>query len=139
MLLLDHVSIGVPDLDAARPFYDAIMEALGVSKVYDRVDAIGYGARCSADDVQSSCLAVYLDQSPIATNRRHWCFKASTRDQVDSFHRRGLATGGRSDGGPGVRPHYHEHYYGAFLFDPAGNRVEAVCHAGEPADPPISR
>lgn len=139
MLLLDHVSIGVPDLDAARPFYDAIMEALGALKVYDRSDAIGYGARCSSDDVQSSCLAVYSDPSPNAASRRHWCFKAATRDQVDSFHRRGLATGGRSDGEPGVRLHYHEHYYGAFLFDPAGNKVEAVCHARESLDPVIER
>ncbi|NIE81099.1 VOC family protein [Asaia sp. As-1742] len=133
MLLLDHVSIGVPDLDAARPFYDSIMEALGASKVYDRRDALGYGARCSADDVASSCLAVYLDPSPITMNRRHWCFKALTREQVDDFYRRGLAAGGRSDGEPGLRPAYHEHYYAAFLLDLAGNRIEAVCHAKETA------
>jgi catechol 2,3-dioxygenase-like lactoylglutathione lyase family enzyme len=65
MLLLDHVSIGVPDLDAARPFYDAIMDALGPRKVYDRPDAVGYGERCSASDIQSSCLAVYLDPGPV--------------------------------------------------------------------------
>lgn len=129
MLLLDHVSIGVPDLDAARPFYDAIMNALGARKVYDRPDAIGYGERCSADDVRSSCLAVYLDPTPITASRRHWCFKASTREKVDDFHRRGMEAGGRSDGEPGVRSHYHEQYYGAFLIDLAGNKVEAVCHA----------
>jgi catechol 2,3-dioxygenase-like lactoylglutathione lyase family enzyme len=129
MLLLDHVSIGVPDLEAARRFYDEIMDALGARKVYDRSEAIGYGARCSADDALSSCLAVYLDSSPITASRRHWCFKAATRKQVDSFYYRGLAAGGQSDGKPGVRPQYHEQYYGAFLIDPAGNRVEAVCHA----------
>jgi catechol 2,3-dioxygenase-like lactoylglutathione lyase family enzyme len=129
MLLLDHVSIGVPDLDAARPFYDAIMSVLGARKVYDRPDAIGYGERCSADDLHSTCLAIYRDPAPIAASRRHWCFKASTRAQVDEFHENGLAAGGRSDGEPGLRPHYHQHYYGAFLLDPAGNTVEAVCHA----------
>lgn len=129
MLLLDHVSIGVPDLDAARPFYDAIMEALGARKVYDRADAIGYGERCSTTDVQSSCLAVYLDPGLIVTSRRHWCFKASMREQVDGFYSCGLSTGGRSAGEPGVRAHYHARYYGAFLLDPAGNKVEAVCHA----------
>ncbi|SDB91763.1 VOC family protein [Paraburkholderia lycopersici] len=128
MQLVDHVSIGVPDLDAARPFYDAIMSALGAAKVYDRPDALGYGERCSAADTQSSCLAVYLDTSHIGPNRRHWCFKAASRAQVDAFHAAGLAAGGRTDGDPGLRPHYHASYYGAFLVDPAGNRVEAVCH-----------
>ncbi len=129
MLLLDHVSIGVPDLDAARPFYDAIMDALGARKVYDRPDAVGYGERCFASDIQSSCLAVYLDPGPVTACKRHWCFKASTREQVDRFHENGLSTGGRSGGEPGVRMQYHARYYAAFLFDPAGNAIEAVCHA----------
>lgn len=129
MQLLDHVSIGVPDLDAARPFYDAIMRALDAAKVYDRPDALGYGERCSAGDTQSSYLAVYLDASRIESNKRHWCFKAATRAQVDAFHAAGLAAGGQSGGEPGVRAHYHANYYAAFLIDPAGNRVEAVCHS----------
>ena len=129
MQLLDHVSIGVPDLDAVRPFYDAIMNALGAVKVYDRPAALGYGERCSAADTQSSCLAVYLDASAIEPNKRHWCFKAVSRAQVDAFHAAGLAAGGRSDGDPGLRPQYHADYYAAFLIDPAGNRVEAVCHS----------
>jgi len=128
MQLLDHVSIGVPDLDAARPFYDAIMTALGASKVYDRPEALGYGERCSRTDTSSTCLAVYLDADDIGTNKRHWCFKAQTRDQVDAFFAVGVQHGGRSDGAPGLRPNYHATYYAAFLFDPAGNRVEAVCH-----------
>jgi catechol 2,3-dioxygenase-like lactoylglutathione lyase family enzyme len=128
MQLLDHVSIGVPDLDAARTFYDAIMSALGAAKVYDRPNALGYGARCDAADTQSTFLAVYLDASAIEPNKRHWCFKAASRSQVDAFHAAGLAAGGRSDGAPGLRPHYHADYYAAFLIDPAGNRVEAVCH-----------
>jgi catechol 2,3-dioxygenase-like lactoylglutathione lyase family enzyme len=134
MLLLDHVSIGVPDIAAARPFYDAIMNALGARKVYDRPDAIGYGERCSADDLRSSCLAIYLDPAPITASRRHWCFKAATREQVDDFHKLGIAAGGRSDGDPGLRSHYHDQYYGAFLVDPAGNKVEAVCHARSAED-----
>ena len=133
MQLLDHVSIAVPDLDAARTFYDAIMAALGAEKVYDRADALGYGARCSARDTVSTCVAVYLDPVEIGVNRRHWCFKAASRAQVDAFFDAGLAGGGRSDGAPGLRLHYHDSYYAAFLIDPAGNRVEAVCHAALPA------
>jgi catechol 2,3-dioxygenase-like lactoylglutathione lyase family enzyme len=130
MQLLDHVSIGVPDLGKARPFYDSIMAILGATKVYDRVDALGYGERCTEDDMASTFLAVYLDSSKIGDNKRHWCFKALSRQQVDAFFTAGLLAGGRSDGEPGLRPHYHRSYYAAFLFDPAGNRVEAVCHEG---------
>jgi catechol 2,3-dioxygenase-like lactoylglutathione lyase family enzyme len=129
MQLIDHVSIGVPDLDAARPFYDSIMKVLGATKVYDRPTALGYGERCSADDTVSTCLAVYLDPGRIGDNKRHWCFKAPSRQHVDAFFAAGLAAGGRSDGDPGQRPHYHRDYYAAFLLDPAGNRVEAVCHS----------
>jgi catechol 2,3-dioxygenase-like lactoylglutathione lyase family enzyme len=129
MQLLDHVSIGVPNLDAARPFYDAIMRMLGAVKVYDRPNALGYGERCTSSDTKSTSLAVYLDPGSIDVSKRHWCFKAVSRKQVDAFFAAGLAAEGRSDGEPGLRPHYHSDYYAAFLFDPAGNRVEAVCHS----------
>ncbi|ABK13140.1 VOC family protein [Burkholderia orbicola] len=129
MQLLDHVSIGVPDIDQARPFYDAVMAALGAAKVYDRPTALGYGERCHANDVTSTFLAVYLDPAEVGTSKRHWCFKAASREQVHAFFEAGLATGGQSDGEPGLRPQYHGAYYAAFLIDPAGNRVEAVCHA----------
>jgi catechol 2,3-dioxygenase-like lactoylglutathione lyase family enzyme len=131
MLLLDHVSIAVPSIDAARPFYDAVMAALGVAKVYDRADALGYGARCTAIEDFHSCLAVYESAEANLDPKRHWCFKATTRAQVRAFHQAGLRHGGRDDGGPGLRGQYHEHYYGAFLLDPSGNRVEAVCHRAE--------
>ncbi|WP_241308742.1 VOC family protein [Burkholderia cenocepacia] len=129
MQLLDHVSIGVPDIDQARPFYDAVMAALGATKVYDRPNALGYGERCSANDPGPTFLAVYLDPAEIGASKRHWCFKATSREQVHAFFEAGLATGGQSDGEPGLRPQYHADYYAAFLVDPAGNRVEAVCHA----------
>ncbi|MDN7184011.1 VOC family protein [Caballeronia sp. SEWSISQ10-4 2] len=128
MQLLDHVSIGVPDLDIARRFYDALMSTLGAVKVYDLPHALGYGERCTSEDTVSTCLAVYLDQGAIGDNKRHWCFKAASRAQVDAFYAAGLAADGRSDGAPGLRSHYHPAYYAAFLYDPAGNRVEAVCH-----------
>ncbi|KVV65041.1 glyoxalase [Burkholderia cepacia] len=133
MQLLDHVSISVPDIELARPFYDAIMAALGAARVYDRGTALGYGERCNANDTASTFLAIYLDPAEVGVSKRHWCFKATSRAQVDAFFEAGLATGGRSDGEPGLRPHYHGDYYGAFLVDPAGNRVEAVCHASVPA------
>jgi len=104
------------------------MGALGVDKVYDRADALGYGTRCSAGDDTRSYLAVYESPTAYIDPRRHWCFKATSRQQVIAFHSAGLAHGGTDEGPPGLRPSYHEHYFGAFLLDPFGNRVEAVCH-----------
>lgn len=63
--------------------------------------------------------------------RFHIAFAAQTRADVDAFHRAALADGGRDNGGPGLRPHYHEHYYAAFVLDPDGHNIEAVCHAPE--------
>jgi catechol 2,3-dioxygenase-like lactoylglutathione lyase family enzyme len=128
MQILDHISIGVSDMANARPFYDAIMAALGIEKVYDRPQAVGYGIRNDATDDSHSYLSVLetRDARPMAAC--HWCFRAATRAQVQAFHAAGLAHGGRDAGMPGLRPHYHEHYYAAFLEDPSGNRVEAVCH-----------
>jgi catechol 2,3-dioxygenase-like lactoylglutathione lyase family enzyme len=131
MQLLDHVSIAVPDLLAARPFYDAIMTALGAVKVYDRPSALGYGERCNATDITSTYLAIYAQVGEIVENKRHWCFKAPSRRHVDAFFTAGINSGGRSGGAPGLRLDYHPDYYAAFLIDPAGNRVEAVCHAAE--------
>jgi len=122
--MLDHVSITVSELARSAPFYDAVMAALGVACVWREADAIGYGARDSG--------AGYLTirQCPgVVADRRHWAFRAPGRAAVDAFHAAGLAMGGTDDGGPGLRPHYHAHYYAAFLLDPDGNRVEAVCHA----------
>jgi len=130
MLVLDHVSISVPDLDQARPFYDAVMAALGVAQVYDRPDAIGYGVRCTTIEDFHTCLAIYASTNANVDDKRHWCFKATTRQQVIEFHRAGLAHGGRDNGAPALR-HYHPTYFGAFLHDPFGNRIEAVCHRAE--------
>lgn len=131
MQLLDHVSISVPSIKNARPFYDAIMQALGAEKVYDRPAALGYGVRCNSAEDFHSCLAVYESEGANFDEKRHWCFKATTRAQVDAFYQGGIAKGGKCDGPPGLRPQYHENYYGAFLIDPFGNRVEAVCHRAE--------
>lgn len=111
MFVLDHVSITVLDLALARPFYDATMAALGVDKVYDRADAIGYGVRCSAREDYHTFLAIYESAEANTDPRRHWCFKASTRPQVVAFYEAGLAHGGTDDGPPGLRAHYHPTYF----------------------------
>ena len=126
--MLDHVSITVSDLDRAARFYDAVMAALRVPCVRRSEAMLGYGIRNRAEDDGHTYLAIYASGGPVQADRRHWCFRAPDRAAVDAFHAAGLAHGGADDGAPGLRPHYHEHYYAAFLLDPDGNRVEAVCH-----------
>lgn len=126
--MIDHVSITVPDLALAARFYDAAMAALGVPAVGHDAAALRYGERCDAAHPRRSYLTVRPGPAPVAAEGRHWCFKAADRAAVDGFWRAGLAAGGADDGAPGLRPHYHAHYYAAFLRDPAGNRIEAVCH-----------
>jgi len=125
--MLDHVSITVSDMPAAERFYDAIMKALGVVKIGRRKDWLGYGERADAAHPDRVYLAVYQGAKPGEVDRRHWCFKARSRTEVDAFWDAGIAAGGIDDGPPGLRS-YHASYYAAFLRDPDGKRIEAVCH-----------
>src|SRR3982074_3020176 len=125
--MLDHVSITVSDMPAAERFYDAIMKALGVVKVGSRDGWLGYGERAGAAYPERVCIAIYKGPKAEEGPRRHWCFKAKWRTQVDAFWDAGIAAGGIDDGPPGLRK-YRASYYAAFLRDPDGNRLEAVCH-----------
>ncbi|MFT3937442.1 VOC family protein [Rhodopseudomonas sp.] len=125
--MLDHVSITVSDIAVAEPFYDAIMAALGVVKVGARGDWLGYGERARPDHPDRVYLSIRKGDRPEPAYGRHWCFKASSRAVVDAFWQAGLAHGGVDQGAPGLRD-YHPGYYAAFIADPDGNRLEAVCH-----------
>lgn len=126
--MLDHVSITVSDISGAERFYDAIMISLGIPKVGASGDWIGYGARCDAEHPERSYLSIRRGPRPERAAGRHWCFKAPSRAAVDAFWKSGLAAGGADDGPPGIRDAYHHSYYAAYLVDPDGNRIEAVCH-----------
>lgn len=130
MQLLDHVSITVRDLAAAKPFYRAVMAALGAAVAYDRDDAIGFGERNGPAAAAHTYLSVFASASAAPDARRHWCFRAASRDAVVAFHAAGIAAGGADAGPPGLRDRYHAGYYAAFLLDPEGNKVEAVFHDG---------
>ena len=128
--MLDHISLTAADWVAAERFYDAVMDALGVPKVGRDAEEgwLGYGERCDAGHPEPSYFSVRRGAAPDAAAGRHVCFKAQSRAAVDAFWQAGLAFGGRNLGAPGLRPHYHATYYAAFLADPSGNRIEAVCH-----------
>ena len=126
--MFDHLSITVPALAPARSFYLAIMQALSVPLVGESDSWLGFGLRADADAPQRAYLSIRVSAACAPDAGRHICFKAPDRAAVDTFHAVGLAHGGRDDGPPGLRAHYHPHYYAAFVIDPAGNRLEAVCH-----------
>ena len=122
--LIDHIQLVVADLVASRRFYEALFQVLQIP--------IGG----SADEhFWFDELFVSSADSPEAagklTGRHHLAFQAEDRATVDAFYRAGLAAGGRDNGAPGLRPLYHPNYYGAFVLDPDGINVEAVCHRPE--------
>jgi catechol 2,3-dioxygenase-like lactoylglutathione lyase family enzyme len=123
--MLDHVSFGSNDLIAARAFYVPVMATLDL-RIVD--EAAGRFIDFGIDDVLFS-LETPVDGRPAGVgNGSHVCFRAKDRTTVDAFHAAALAAGGRCDGPPGLRPQYHAHYYGAFVRDLDGNKIEAVCH-----------
>jgi len=130
--LLDHVSLGVGNLEKSRAFYDAALKPLGCRRVYDLDMLSGYGA--SADEPSfwiggPDAAAPELNVVPSAGS--HVAFAAESRAAVDAFYAAAMANGGRDNGRPGLRPEYHESYYGAFVLDPDGHHIEAVCHNPE--------
>jgi catechol 2,3-dioxygenase-like lactoylglutathione lyase family enzyme len=117
--MLDHVSLKVADYARSQAFYDAALKPLGVARVMgDGQHFAGYG---------DSHPFFWIGQGP-GGGSAHVAFAAQERATVDAFHAAALAAGGRDNGGPGVRPQYHPAYYGAFVLDPDGHNIEAVCH-----------
>jgi catechol 2,3-dioxygenase-like lactoylglutathione lyase family enzyme len=123
-VIIDHLTIGVSDLERSRRFYAEALEALGLSEIGPRSDArreISFGLKEANDFAISEEYEV--------GGQLHIAFAADSRAQVDAFHAAALAAGGRDNGAPGPRPEYSERYYGAFVLDPDGHNVEAVCHS----------
>jgi catechol 2,3-dioxygenase-like lactoylglutathione lyase family enzyme len=125
--MLDHIGIRVSDLGRARAFYDAALKPIGIEvrhvvgkELTGTFEVLGYGDERPF---------FWVTQDARATAPLHVAFTVPTRALVDAFHAAGLAAGGRDNGGPGVRAHYHPTYYGAFILDPDGHNIEAVCHA----------
>jgi catechol 2,3-dioxygenase-like lactoylglutathione lyase family enzyme len=121
--MIDHVKVFVSDLERSRGFYAQALEPLGYRVLMQPAPlVVGLGA--DRPDF-------WLELRPESVTTAHLSFRAENPDVVDAFHRAALDAGGRDNGGPGLRPIYHPHYYGAFVFDPDGNNVEAVCHHAE--------
>jgi catechol 2,3-dioxygenase-like lactoylglutathione lyase family enzyme len=123
--VLDHLSLGTADLARAVEFYDAALAPLGIVRVWTRPDEVGYGRPGGDDQLAIKRRPGFVAPAP----GFHVALSARTRPDVDAFFRAAVAHGGTSDGEPGLRPHYGPGYYAAFVVDPDGHHVEAVCHA----------
>jgi catechol 2,3-dioxygenase-like lactoylglutathione lyase family enzyme len=125
--MLDHIGLGVADISRAKSFYQAALKPLGLGIIME-VTAEETGGDAHVGFGENSKAFFWLGTGAKPKGGTHIAFLAQTRAEVDAFYRAALAAGGRDNGAPGLRPHYHPNYYGAFVFDPDGNNVEAVCH-----------
>ncbi|MGA8756394.1 MAG: VOC family protein [Stellaceae bacterium] len=126
--MLGHLSFGVADLERAVAFYDATLAPLGLTRVWTKFDAAGYGPPGCGD-----IFALKMRSAAAAPPGPgfHLAFNAPSRAAVDAFHSAALSAGGSDNGAPGLRPHYGPTYYAAFVIDPDGYPLEAVCQQSE--------
>lgn len=125
--MLDHIGLDVRDIARSRAFYDLALAPLGYRMIVEIPD--GKTTVLLYGDSDLPDFAIADKDRPGAAN--HVAFRARNRAQVDAFHRAALAAGGTDNGAPGLRPRYGPSYYAAFVLDPDGFNIEAVCHAAE--------
>ena len=134
--MIDHLGMPVSDLARATEFYLKALSPLGYGIVMEvsaadtgHGAAVGFGAPGNAAEFQSGKPSFWIGEGMRLGGLVHVAFVAPSRASVDAFYRAALAAGGKDNGPPGLRPHYHANYYGAFVLDLDGNNIEAVCHA----------
>ena len=121
--MIDHVTAKVADFEAAKRFYSQALAPLGYSLQMEFPGAAGFGRPDGMPDF-------WIGSQP-ERGATHVAISAGDRASVDAFHKAALEAGASDNGAPGVRAHYHENYYAAFVHDPDGNNIEAVCHTPE--------
>lgn len=118
--MIDHVILGVTDVESAKKFYSAALQPLGYAIAYEGDWGAGFKAAEGGPD--------FWVRSADSVTPVHVAFQAENRDLVSAFHDAATAAGGKDNGAPGLRPDYHENYFGAFVLDADGHNIEAVCH-----------
>ena len=116
--MIDHTAVNVSDFEAAKQFYSAALEPLGYSLAFEAGDYMGFG------DANGMDFGV-VRRDPVGA--AHVALKCRDHATVDAFYTAAIAAGGTDNGPPGLRSHYHESYYAAFVHDADGNNIEAVC------------
>ncbi len=128
--MIDHIGITVSDIEKSKAFYASALGAPGYVPCTDRLEAVSFGVREGHGKSTDPGGEFWLSEDPLMTPRVHVAFNAAARADVDAFFAAGIAAGGTHNGAPGLRAQYHPHYFAAFLLDPDGYNIEAVCHAG---------
>lgn len=123
--MIHHISLGTNDVGRAKVFYDAVFAVLGLRLLSQDDKSLDYGV----GTIFFSLETPVDGKKATAGNGVHIAFMAQDPAMVDEFHRVALENGGTDDGAPGLRPEYNPHYYGVFVRDPDGNKIEAVTHA----------
>ncbi|MFL5945278.1 MAG: VOC family protein [Gaiellaceae bacterium] len=121
--MIDHIGIEVGDYERSKRFFAEALGPLGYELMMEPVESVGGFAAKNKPD--------FWIEGGNKAGGTHVAFAADDRATVDAFHAAALAAGGADNGQPGLRPIYHEHYYGAYVHDPDGNNIEAVCHLPE--------
>lgn len=122
-MIIDHIGFVVSDYEKSKGFYTACLKPLGIGIVMEVEGWAGFGKNEKPE--------FWFGPHGDAQKPMHIAFTADTRKQVDDFYNAALAAGGKDNGKPGIREIYHPNYYGAFVFDPDGHNIEAVCHKPE--------
>ena len=122
-MIIDHIALAVADYERSKRFYLQCLAPLGLELVAEIDNWAGFGRDGKGE--------FWFGEGETARSPMHIAFAAEDRACVDRFHRAGLAAGAIDNGAPGLRPVYHDHYYGAFLIDPDGHNIEAVCRRPE--------
>jgi len=125
--MIDHIGIASTDFERSRAFYTQTLAPLGYALLME-VTAGQTGAGAHAGFGIAPKPEFWITEGPAMQTRVHVAFRAQSRAQVDAFYRAAIAAGARDNGAPGLRSHYHPHYYGAFVLDPDCHNIEAVCH-----------
>ena len=123
--MLSHVTIGSSDPNKASEFYDQVLKTLGIEVLFNVEGAVAYG---EAAGPKTFLLKPFDGCPPSPSNGGHVAYLAKTRAQVNAFYQSALQAGGTDEGAPGLRPQYHPYYYAAYVRDPEGNKIQAVCH-----------
>ena len=128
--MLDHITMAVGDIEASKAFFAKALAPLGISVLMEATAEQTGGAVFAGFGAGGNAF-FWIGNSKKPTGALHVAFVAESRAQVDAFYHAALAAGGRDNGPPGLRPHYHPDFYGAFVFDADGNNIEAVCRRPE--------
>ncbi len=132
--MYSHTTVGTNDFKVSKAFYDAVLGTLGIA-CFETSAEHGF-AGYARDPMAPPQFFITrpFDRAPASVgNGMMIAFHATERRLVDAFHAAGLAAGGTDEGAPGLRPHYHPDYYGAYLRDPDGNKICVACHAPAPS------